>query len=289
MDSIPISVNNWIFGNTDLESVFKRAADIDFDGIELVGEPSIYDIDQINKLKDKYNIRVPSICGMHPGPEEDDLRALSHYKAQEREKAVEYVKKCVDLAAGVGARSVLIVPSLVGQPQFFSSKEEDINHAISSIKKAAKYAERNEIILTIEPINRYEVGLINSIEDAVNMVKKINNDFVKTMGDTFHMQIEEGEGISNAIRRAGSYLQHLHVADNTRQAPGMGTMPWREIIRALYDINYPGSISLEPLPKGKAPYDARNGNIPAEQLDNELKFGYEYLKKEMKIIKNHLS
>lgn len=289
MDSIPISVNNWIFGNTDLESVFKRAADIDFDGIELVGEPSIYDIDQINKLKDKYNIRVPSICGMHPGPEEDDLRALSHYKAQEREKAVEYVKKCVDLAAGVGARSVLIVPSLVGQPQFFSSKEEDINHAISSIKKAAKYAERNEIILTIEPINRYEVGLINSIEDAVNMVKKINNNFVKTMGDTFHMQIEEGDGIPNAIRRAGPYLQHLHVADNTRQAPGMGTMPWREIIRALYDINYPGSISLEPLPKGKAPYDARNGNISAEQLDNELKFGYEYLKKEMKIIKNHLS
>jgi sugar phosphate isomerase/epimerase len=226
---------------------------------------------------------------MHPGPKKDDLRALSHYKAQEREKAVEYVKNCVDLALGVGARSVLIVPSLVGQPEFFSSKQEDINHAISSIKKAAKYAERNEIILTIEPINRYEVGLINSIEDAVNMVKKIDNDFVKTMGDTFHMQIEEGDGIPNAIRRAGSFLQHLHVADNTRQAPGMGTMPWREIIRALYEVNYPGVISLEPLPKGKAPYDARNGNIPEEKLDNELQLGYNYLKQEMNIVKKQLN
>ena len=289
MDNIPISVNNWIFGNAELENVFKRASDIGFDGIELVGEPAIYEIDEINKLKDKYNLNITSICGMHPGPEEDDLRALSHFKAQEREKAVEYVKKCINLAEGVGARSVLIVPSLVGQPELFSSKEEDINHAISSIKKAAKYAERKGIILTIEPINRYEVGLINSVADAITMAKKIDSDYVKTMGDTFHMQIEEGDGIPNAIRRAGNYLQHLHLADNTRQAPGMGTMPWREILRALYDINYPGSISLEPLPKGKAPYDARNGNIPAEQLDNELKLGYEYLKKEMKIVKNHLT
>ena len=134
--------------------------------------------------------------------------------------------------------------------------------------------------MTIEPINRYEVGLINSLEDALKMAETINNPYVRIMGDTFHMQIEEGDGIANAIRRVGSqWLRHMHAADNTREAPGKGTMEWKEILRALHDIDYEGGVSLEPLPKGAQPYDARKGSIPKGLLDNGLKFGIEYLRK----------
>jgi len=61
--------------------------------------------------------------------------------------------------------------------------------------------------------------------------------------------VKKGDGIPNAIRRAGHYwLQYLHAVDNTREAPGMGTMLWREILRALQGIEYEGGISLGPLP-----------------------------------------
>ncbi|AEE96387.1 sugar phosphate isomerase/epimerase family protein [Mahella australiensis] len=278
---IPICVNNWIFGNAPLREVVERATKMGFDGIELVGEPAIYKPAEINGLVGAYGLNVCSICGMYPGPEEGDLRALCHPDRIEREKAIDYVKACVDLAKKINARSVLVAPSLVGQPGLFVSKADDIQRAVESIHKAAQYAEDQGIMLTIEPINRYEVGLVNSLDDTVAMAKAIGSDFVRIMGDTFHMQIEEGDGIPNALRRAGSYwVQHIHVADNTREAPGMGTMPWREIIRALHDIDYEGVISMEPLPKGKAPYDARNGNIPADKLDMDLKFGLEFLKRE---------
>ncbi|HHV93519.1 MAG TPA: sugar phosphate isomerase/epimerase [Firmicutes bacterium] len=282
---IGIYVNNWIFGNASLTDVVSRVSKIGFDGIELVGEPSVYSGAEVKKLVEDHGLKVISICGMHPGPEPGDLRLLSHPDAAEREKAVDYVKACVDLAVETGARSVLVVPSLVGQPEVLVSKEEDIKRAIESLQKAAVYAEEHKIILTIEPINRYEVGLVNSIEDALAMAKAVDNPYVRIMGDTFHMQIEEPDGIPNAIRRAGSYwFQHLHVADNTRQAPGLGNMPWREIIRALHDINYEGGISCEPLPKGKAPYDARSGNIPKEQLDRDLKLGLDFLRREQEIV-----
>lgn len=282
---IPIYVNNWIFGNATLEEVVERVSKIGFDGIELVGEPALYKSERVNQLMKDFDLEVLSICGMYPGPEEDDLRLLSHPEEDEREKAIDYVKACVDLAKETGGRSVLVVPSLVGQPQVYTSKEEDIKYAIDSLQKAGEYAEKHQIMLTIEPINRYEVGLVNSVEDAIEMAKKIDNDYVRIMGDTFHMQIEEGDGIPNSIRRAGQYwFQHLHVADNTRQAPGMGTMPWREIIRALHDIDYEGGISCEPLPKGKAPYDARNGNIPKDKLDGDLKFGLDFLNREQEVV-----
>ena len=221
-----IYVNNWIFGNASLAEVAVRASKLGFDGIELVGEPKLYQASEVNKLMQEHGLKVLSICGMHPGPEAGDLRLLSHPDASERQKAIDYVKSCVDLAKETGARSVLVVPSLVGQPEVLTSKEVDIQFAIESLQVAGEYAKTQQIILTIEPINRYEVGLVNSIDDAIEMAKAIDNEYVRIMGDTFHMQIEEADGIPNAIRRAGGYwFQHLHVADNTRQAPGMVICP----------------------------------------------------------------
>ncbi|MFH2069529.1 MAG: sugar phosphate isomerase/epimerase family protein [Candidatus Omnitrophota bacterium] len=274
-------VNNWIFGSTALKEVIARISKIGYDGIELVGEPEEYDLKEVNLMCRNHGIRIASICGMHPGPKKGDLRALCHPETAERKKAVDYVKRCVDMAKTLGTRSVLVVPSLVGEPAFFVNRKEDLNRAAESLAQAGKYAEKMKIMLMIEPINRYEVGLVNSLEEAVLMAGEINNPCVRVMGDTFHMQIEEGDGIPNAIRRAGNYwFNHLHCADNTRQAPGKGTMDWKEIIRALYDIDYRGVMSLEPLPKGASPYDARKGNIPKEKMDAELSFALKHLRGE---------
>jgi hydroxypyruvate isomerase len=178
-----------------------------------------------------------------------------------------------------------VVVNLVGQPKHFVSREADLAAAVEPLRQAAEYAASQGILLTIEPINRYEVGLVYSLSDAIRLAKQVNHPACRIMGDTFHMQIEEGDGISNAIRRAGGYwFQHLHVADNTREAPGMGTMPWREILRALHDIDYQGVISMEPLPKGASPYDARSGHIPAEKLDAELRFGLAHLRELQKVV-----
>src|SRR5512136_2657139 len=188
-------VNNWIFGSVSLEETVRRVAAIGFDGIELVGEPQIYKPSEVNKLVKDAGITVQSICGMHPGPERDDLRLFSHPDAKERQKAVDYVKSCVDLAKAVGARSVLIVPSLVGQPATFVSREADLAEAVEPIRRAAEYAGSIGILLTIEPINRYEVGLINSVSEAIALAKRVDHPACRAMGDTFHMQIEEGDGI----------------------------------------------------------------------------------------------
>jgi len=236
-------VNSWIFGDCRIERIIERVSRIGYDGIELVGEPDIYDGRKIKELASSSGIKICSICGMFPGPDKHDLRALAHPEEEQRKKAIHYIERCIDLAVATNARSVLVVPGLVGRPEFFTSKQK--------------------------------------------MAKEINNPFVKIMGDTFHMQIEEADGIPEAIRRAtGRWLYHLHAADNTREAPGRGTMNWRHIIRSLYDTNYTGVVSLEPLPKGASPYNARTGRIPEEKLDGELFFALSYLKLQEQIVKD---
>ncbi|HBY98784.1 MAG: sugar phosphate isomerase/epimerase [Ardenticatenaceae bacterium] len=278
-DRIQFAVNSWIFGTAPLEEVVPRVARIGFDAIELVGEPDQYDVTHVGRLVADHGLRISSICGMHPGPTPGDLRLLSHPDAAERIRGIDYVKRCVDMTAALGARSVLVVPSLVGQPATLVSREDDIKVATEALAVTGAYAQANDVLITIEPINRYEVGLIFSLADAIAMAEAVDNPCVRVMGDTFHMQIEEADGLPNAFRRAGGYwLQHVHVADNTRQAPGMGTMPWREILRALHDIDYQGLMSLEPLPRGASPYEARQGRIPPAKQDAELEFGLDFLR-----------
>lgn len=273
-------VNTWIFGNYPIEKVLDRVAAVGFDGIELVGEPEQFPPDKVAPMLKDRGLTVTSICGMHPGPVPGDLRYLGHSNLKERQKGMDYVKSCVDMAVAVGALGVLVVPGQVGNPSYYSeSKNEDWKRCVESLQLAGKYAEANNIYLTIEPINRYEVGLVNSINDAMKMAHEVDNPYVRIMGDTFHMQMEESEGIPNAIRTAGGeWLRHMHVADNTREAPGLGTMPWREILLALHAINFQGGVSFEPLPSGASPYDARDGLIPADVLDRSLASGLAFLR-----------
>ena len=48
-----------------------------------------------------------------------------------------------------------------------------------------------------------------------------------------------------AIRKAGKLINHIHIADNDRYYQGHGHINFREIIRALKDIEYDGTLALE--------------------------------------------
>jgi sugar phosphate isomerase/epimerase len=273
-------VNNWIYGTLSLSEVCERISVIGFNGVELIGEPSRFKSDEVRRLLESNGLKAISVCGIHPGPNPGDLRLLSHPNPEERVRAIDYVKRCIDLAKGIGARSVLVVPSMVGQTSPMVSKMDDLSRAAESLAEAGEFAGSAGILLTIEPINRYEVCLANSLEDGVNLAKASGSPYVRTMGDTFHMQMEEGDGIPSAISRIGSHwIQHFHVADNTREAPGRGCLPWGDILASLQSIEYEGGISCELLPKGAMPYDVFKGGISPERMDEELKIALETLKR----------
>ena len=65
------------------------------------------------------------------------------------------------------------------------------------------------------------------------------------MLDTFHMNMEEND-LPEAIRHAAPHLMHFQANENHRGFLGTGHLDWPTICRALFDIKYPGAITLEP-------------------------------------------
>lgn len=257
------AISNWIYGEEKLEVTFGRLSRFGYDGVELMGEPSQYDVEAVCALCKRLGLKVLSIAGMYPWPTEE--RDLSNPDPGVRSRAVQYLKDCCDFADKLGARIIIVVPSAVGKIQpagnprseeeWLKAYEQEWELAVESISEAAVYAEKSGVTLAIEPINRYETFLVNTCEQGLRMIKDINSPAVKLHLDVFHMNIEERDP-AGAIRCAGEMLVNLHVADSNRTAVGEGHVDFHAIMQALLDIGYNAALTLEPLPPVPDPYMA---------------------------------
>jgi len=124
-------------------------------------------------------------------------------------------------------------------------KEEDWKNSVEGMQLLGEAAQRHNVHIGLEVLNRFESHILNTAGEGVAFVQEVGLDNVKVMLDTFHMNIEE-VSIGQAIRTAGKHLGHFHTGECNRMVPGKGRMPWREIGEALREIDYQGAVVMEP-------------------------------------------
>ena len=248
------SMSNWIYDNEPLRITFQRLQKYGYDGVELVGEPQRYDVQEVKGLCQEFGLSVLSVLGWSIWPLERDL---AHPDPQMRQKALEYASECVDLAVAVGAPLVVAIPasagrtSPIGQPDSEKAWKEAVaqewDYAVESVKAAAAYAEERGVLIAIEPINRYESFLVNNVDQGLRFVQEVNSEVVKLHLDAFHMNIEDNDP-AEAARKAGDLLVNMHISDSNRGAVGHGHTDFKAIVRALKEIDYQGILTMEPVP-----------------------------------------
>lgn len=269
MENIKISYNMLVFGEEDIDVGIARLAKYGYDGVDIVGEPSKYDVQTINRSLIEHNIQASSICAVF-SPERDFVSS----KIDVRRNAVAYVKECIDFAAAIKAKAISVQATACMKIESEADERREWNWAIEGIKEAGLYAKTKEINLTLEAWNRYETYLINRVEQALHMVNDIDLPNVGVMGDTYHMNIEE-VNLGDAIRSVGKKLYYLHIADSNRAAPGRGHIDFEEVAQALRDIQYDGWISMELLPAAANPF---GGKICKEFYDQYSDESIKFLK-----------
>ena len=265
-----IAYNTLVYANQNISEGIKRLAKYGYDGVDFVGEPQNYDVEEIKKLLTENNIEASSICGVYSN-ERDFVSADPRIRKQ----AVQYVMELVDFAAAIGAKAISIQASACMKINAQASWEQEWSWAVEGIRKAGEYAATKNINLTLEAWNRYETYFINRVEQALDMVNEINLPNVGVMGDTYHMNIEEAN-IGDALRSLGDKLYYLHIADSNRAAPGRGHIDFDEVGQALKDINYQGWVSMELLPAAADPF---GGKICEEFYDQYTEESIVFLNK----------
>jgi D-psicose/D-tagatose/L-ribulose 3-epimerase len=229
------------FSDADRDA-FRIVAELGYDAIEVcVEDPALLSADVIADAAAEHHLEV-AICGTFGA-----ARDLSHEDPAERAAGIAYVERCVDLAAAVGAGHVggpMYATTGRARPLSLDARAQQRSWAVESLKRAADYAGRRGVRLAIEPLNRFETDLVNTVDQALELCDRVGRPNVGLCLDTFHMNIEERD-IAASVRAAAGRVFHVQVSENDRGAPGSGHLPWPSFFGALEAIDYHGQIVVE--------------------------------------------
>lgn len=269
----------------DYLKTLKRVSDIGFDILEMGAphllEMSDYELSELRRAaKDMDMVLTANI-----GPAKD--KDLASPDPDIRKAGVNYLIDILKAMEKVGSKSLVGAMYSYWPCQFeITDKEAAWERSIEGMKEVAEAAESLGIECCQEVLNRYETYIITDCREGLEYCRRVGSENVNLLLDTFHMNIEE-DNIPEAIRLAGRKLGHLHVGESNRKLPGMGSLPWRDIGRALRDIGYEKGVVMEPflLQGGEVARDCKvwrdlSGNADEKMLDRYIKESLTFLKHE---------
>lgn len=204
--------------------------------------------DKIKSFKIKpeaWNVLLPG--GIKVTGPEVDLYRVERYLRTAFARIADLGGKVVVFGSG-GARKV---------PDDFPV-DEARKQILEFLAVLGNVAGENGITIAIEPLNKKETNIINSVAEGMEYVEAINHPNIKCLADYYHID-EENEPLSD-VTDAGSDIVHVHTADTGRYSPGIHEYGPKELIdsfegkpaydhiaffKTLRGIDYDARISVE--------------------------------------------
>ena len=229
----------------DFESNVNKIAALGYDGVELaLRDPNLVDGTELMRVVSGHGLKVPAI-GTGQAWGEEGLSFTDPDPAV-REAAIQRVIAHVPFAAQ--ANALIIIGLLRGIVEPGVEHKQAWAWLVEALQRTSDLAASHGVRLCLEPINRYETPLVNTIAEGLDLIETVGYNNFGLLADTFHMNIEEPR-IEESLRRAGDRLFHVHVADSNRWHPGAGHVDFAAVVRTLREMGYAGWLSAEIMPR----------------------------------------
>jgi D-psicose/D-tagatose/L-ribulose 3-epimerase len=217
-----------------------------FDGVEIpIFEGKVEHYEKLGKRLKDFGLATTGIAVMAGGS------AISSDKA-ERQKGLDHLKWLADCTAALGG-DVFAGPFYhpLGEFSGRGPTQDEVKYCAEVHKAAAQYAAKSGISLAVEPLNRFECYFLNTVGQAVELCKRVDEPNYGYLFDTFHTNIEEND-VPSLIAPTIKWIKHVHITENNRGVPGAGHVRFQPIFDELRKAGYDGWLTIEafgsPLP-----------------------------------------
>lgn len=241
-----LGVNTWVWTSpltdTALERIAPRAAGWGFDLLELpVEDIGGWDPRRARVLLEDLGLDASVVLVMGPG------RELVATDTGTRKATRDYLRRVVDAAAEVGS-TVVAGPAYasVGRTWRMTPSERaglcaELTEALAPVVDHASAA---GVRVAVEPLNRYETSVLNTVDQALEVLADLPAEHCGLALDLYHMNIEERD-VADAITRAAGRIHHVQVCANDRGTPGADHLDWSRIVHNLGESGYFGPLVIE--------------------------------------------
>jgi sugar phosphate isomerase/epimerase len=227
------------------ESAIHKAQEYGYHGVELaLRSAEEFEREGLNHLL--LNSGVPVSCISTGQVFAAEGLYFTHESKEVRLKTVQVYRDLIAIAAdhgkivNIGRARGFIAP---GQTR---EKAEDLFE--EGLQQILPDAQRLGVTIVIEPVNRYEINFLNSVDEAAAFAARMHSSWIGVMPDVFHMNIEDDD-ISKSLYRNREFVKYVHLADSNRSYPGCGHLIFESILNTLKGFGYNGWCSVEILPK----------------------------------------
>src|SRR4051812_26579823 len=182
--SIKVSMHNWLRPES-IETTIERLARLGYDGIEISGEPRVYDTKHVRGLLDRHGLECWGAVTLMT-----DGRDLLSEDPYVRLGSVAYVKECLTMVSELEGKIMTVVPGTVGKIIPQGSPADEWGWAVECLKECQAHAEQVGVRIALEPLNRFETYFLNRGEQALELAEAVGGNCGVAL-DAFHMNIEE--------------------------------------------------------------------------------------------------
>ena len=246
MSTNPIGANAWIWHSplTDerLGELAPRVRRWGFDIVELpIEQHGDWDPARAAEVLQANELRATVCVAMGPG------RELCATDAATVATTQSFLKECVDTAAVVGSGCIAgPIYASVGRTWRMSADERRTVYAElrEGLRPVCEYGAERGVKVAVEPLIRYETSVINTVEQALEVIEDLPAEGCGLLLDTYHANVEEKD-FSGSFALGGARIAHVHASANDRGAPGADHVDWPGFRDGLRAAGYDGPVVIE--------------------------------------------
>lgn len=230
------SVCRWCFGGIPLEEFCIAAKEMGLKAIDLVG-PADWPV-----LK-KHGL-YSSMCNGAEINLTDGFNDPAFHP-----KLIENYSKMIPLVAAAGYKNLICFSG----NRRGKDDETGLKNCVEGLKQLLPLAEKHNVVLVMELLNskvNHPDYQCDRTFWGAELAKRLNSENFKLLYDIYHMQIDEGNVISN-IQTFHKYIAHYHTAGvpGRHEIDETQELYYPAIIRAILATGFKGYIAQEFIPK----------------------------------------
>lgn len=230
-----VNIEMWWTGLPFLDRI-RKTAELGFPAVEFWPYQG-KDIDAIAKLTKELGIVITQFTawGFTPGMN----------NPKNAESFIATIEEACQVAQRLDCKMMTVV---AGNDQKGMTQQQMHGQVIKMLKRAAPIAEKNKVMLILEPMNLrvdHKGHCLYGSPPAVRICREVDSEYVKINWDLYHMQITEGD-LCGRLKEGFDQVGYLQLADHPgRHEPGTGEIHYNRVLQEAHKLGYRGYVGLE--------------------------------------------